>query len=77
MTIPDQEQALVEMRVDGQVRSIAMTSLAPVLGQFPPEVRLSQSVVRFEMDGEEGGGLLERTLTVPYAAGGEYVAEQR
>ncbi len=72
--VAGEERSRIEMLAGGRFMAIDLTILPPLLSSFPPDVRLSQSVVRFGMDGEIGGGLLERSLTGAYDVGGDYAA---
>ena len=64
-----------EIRVDGKpIRVTAQTSLS-LAGEIPcpaMKVPLTRSSARYVMDGEAGGGVLERSLGVDFKPGGYY-----
>ena len=67
------EQSTLEMVVDGRLITIEVISDAPLVNIPPKGPRLSRSAAQFRMDGEVGGGLLERSLKPEFSAGGEYL----
>ena len=68
------EQYVLELEVDGRLIAIEVDSFAPLVN-FPQKgPQLSRSAAQFRMNGEVGGGLLERSLKTEFARGGEYRA---
>jgi hypothetical protein len=60
----------IELEVDGKPIRIGCTSVPAVPGTIPPtDVRLTRSPARFTLDGEVGGGVLERSLSAKFPAG--------
>lgn len=69
------EVSYVELRVAGKALKAEIQSYPPLAGLIPPhDVRLTRSPARFAMDGEIGGGVLERSLMTKFEAGGDYLA---
>jgi len=74
--VDDSEQSRLAMVVDGKTLEVEVESLPPLTGLIPPHgVRLTRSPARFVMNGEEGGGVLERSLMPQFPAGGQYRAD--
>jgi hypothetical protein len=67
------EQSRLELLVDGRRIEIDVDSYAPLVNMPAKGPRVSRSAARFRMDGEIGGGLLERSLKPEYLSGGEYL----
>ena len=67
------EQSRLELLVDGRRIDIEVDSYAPLVNIPAKGPRLSRSAAQFRMDGEIGGGLLERSLKAEYPLGGEYL----
>ena len=45
-----------------------------IVGTSPSGIRLTRAAARFTLDGEVGGGVLERSLVTAFPAGGTYAA---
>ena len=72
------EQSTLAMRVNGKVLEVKIESLPPLLGIIPPQgVRLSRSAARFTLNGEVGGGVLERSLMPQFQGNRDYIASAR
>lgn len=69
------EQSRLVMRVDGKPVEISVESYAPLVNLPANGPRLTRAAARFVMDGEVGGGVLERSLFTQYPAGGEYLKD--
>lgn len=67
------EQARLVMLLDGKPLEIELESYTPLVNLAPTGYRLTRAAARFVMDGEVGGGVLERSLFKQYPAGGEYL----
>lgn len=68
------ERFQLELLADGKRIEIAVESDAPLVNLPPTGPQLSRSAARFHMNGEIGGGLLERSLKADFPRGGEYCA---
>jgi hypothetical protein len=67
------EQSRLEMRVGGKLIQVDVESLPPLCSDIPPQgVKLTRSPARFILEGEVGGGVLERSLMPQFQAGGDY-----
>lgn len=66
------EQYRLEMVVDGNPLEVELESHAPLINIPAKGPRLSRAPARFSLDGEIGGGVLERSLMAEFPAGGEY-----
>ena len=68
------ETSRLEMHVAGRVLDVAVESYPPLAGTSPSGIRLTRAAARFTLDGEVGGGVLERSLVTAFPAGGTYAA---
>ena len=68
------EHSRLEMRVGDRVLEVAVESWPPLAGTMASGIRLTRAAARFTLDGEVGGGVLERSLGKEFAAGGEFAA---
>jgi hypothetical protein len=67
------ESYQLEMKVGGQTIAATCDSIPAVPGLIPStDVQLTRSPARFTLDGEIGGGVLERSLSVKFPFGGLY-----
>ncbi len=66
------EEYQLELLVDGTSIEISVVSFAPLVNVGHQGPQLSRSAARFSMNGEVGGGLLERSLTPQFPTGGEF-----
>lgn len=67
------EQSLLEMRVAGKTLEIQVESYPPQMSEIPPQgIRLTRAPAKYVLDGEAGGGVLERSLAPRFEAGGDY-----
>lgn len=65
----------LEFKVQGRTIQVVVETLPPLHGTIPPHgIGLTRSPGRFRMDGEVGGGVLERSLAPRFQAGGFYPA---
>ena len=69
------ENYQLEMLVDGKKIVVEVESFAPLVNLSEKGPSLSRSAAQFRMDGEVGGGLLERSLKPQFAFGGEFVGQ--
>lgn len=70
------EQSQLVLLVDGKLLEIELESYAPLVNMPVDGPRLTRAAARFVMDGEVGGGVMERSLFAKYPAGGEYLDER-
>ncbi len=66
------EKYTLELLADERLIEIEVNSFAPLVNAPAKGPQLSRSAALFHMDGEIGGGLLERSLKPEYGFGGEY-----
>ncbi len=69
------EHYTFELLVGSQRLEIGVDSFAPLVNRSVSGPQLSRSAARFRLDGEIGGGLLERSLKPDYPCGGEYIVQ--
>jgi hypothetical protein len=63
----------VVLAVDDLEIPVEVHTVPPLIGSIPPQgIALTRSPARFVMDGEVGGGVLERSLAPDFGNGGEY-----
>ncbi len=69
------ERYELELKVAGRPVQIQVKTQTPLYGEMPPphSIRLTRSPGRFTLDGEVGGGVVERSLAAGFEVGGEYV----
>lgn len=66
------ERYQLKMLVDGKPLDIELEAYAPLVNLPANGPRLTRAPARFVMQGEIGGGVLERSLMTQFPAGGEY-----
>ena len=67
------EQSHLELSVGGKRLYVEIKSYPPLKGVMPGQgIRLTRSAARYKLDGEIGGGVMERSLGSQFPAGGDY-----
>lgn len=73
--INDAEKSALELQVGEKLLQVELETCPPFFTDIPPQgVRLTRSPARYMLDGEVGGGVLERSLMPQFAAGKNYQA---
>ena len=68
------EQSRLQMRVGDRVLDVFVESQPPLAGTSASGIRLTRAAARFTLDGEVGGGVLERSLGAAIPSGGGFEA---
>jgi hypothetical protein len=69
------EACELELKVEGRTHRFGLAAQKPLASAIPPQgVLLTRAPGRFTLDGEVGGGVLERSLMPQFPAGGEFRA---
>jgi len=67
------ERYTLELSVEGKLIEFELESHTPLINAPSKGPRLTRAPARLSFDGEIGGGVLERSLFVEFATGGEYI----